>query len=212
MTINYDPSSIVMSPKQAAASQSPGPGRPRSEQAHRAILDATLELITQVGYDRLTVASVAARAAVGKATIYRRWPSKLQLVIAAFSELPTLSESDTGNVVDDLTSVLRSFVEIITSSPLAVVLPILAGECARDPELSRTLAPLFDERRQPLVRVLERAVSRRELPPDLDIEAAADVIMGPIVTRLVFTRTELTPAQVEPFIDAALFGISRLRC
>jgi AcrR family transcriptional regulator len=195
----------------AETESGPGPGRPRSEQAHRAILDATLELLSQVGYDRLTVSGVAARAGVGKATIYRRWPSKLPLVIEAFSQLPELAVPDTGNVVDDLTELLKGFVEILAATPLACVLPILAGEGARDPELSRTLAPLFKARREPLIRVLERAVARSELPPDIDVEAAADVIMGPVVTRLVFTGAELGPALVGPFVDAALFGINRLR-
>jgi AcrR family transcriptional regulator len=118
-----------------------GPGRPRSELAHRAILDATLERLSEVGYDRLTVASVASLAGVAKATIYRRWPSKLPLVIEAFSVLPTLASPDTGSVVDDLEEILRSFAEILTTTPLASVLPILAGECAHDPELSELLAP-----------------------------------------------------------------------
>lgn len=193
------------------APASPGPGRPRSQQAHRAILEATLELLAKVGYDQLTVAAVAARAGVGKATIYRRWPSKLPLVVEAFQQLPELAEADTGNVVADLTSVLRSFVEIIDTTPLACVLPILAGERARDRSLAEVLAPVFKARRAPLIGVLERAVSRREIPPDIDLEAAADVIMGPIVTRLFFTSTPLDPAKVKPFVDAALFGINRLR-
>jgi len=201
--------SLVGAEKEEQAS--PGPGRPRSEQAHRAILDATLELLAKVGYDRLTVAGVAARAGVGKATIYRRWPSKLPLVVEAFLQLPELAEPDTGSVVDDLTSVLGCFVEIIDTTPLACVLPILAGERARDPELSEVLAPVFKARREPLIRVLERAVSRCELPPDIDLEAAADVIMGPIVTRLFFTGADLDADNVKPFVDAVLFGINRLR-
>jgi AcrR family transcriptional regulator len=191
---------------------SPGPGRPRSEQAHRAILQATLELLSRVGYDGLTVAAVATRAGVGKATIYRRWPSKLPLVVDAFKTLPELASPDTGDIVDDLVAVLESFLEIVATTPMAFVLPNLASERVRDPELSQVLAPLFKARRAPLVQVLERAVSRRELPPDLDLEAAADVIMGPIVTRLFFTGTELEAGSVRPFVDAALFGINRLRC
>jgi hypothetical protein len=94
---------------------------------------------------------------------------------------------------------------------MASVLPILAGERSRDPELAKLLAPVFHARREPLIRVLERGVSRSELPPDLDLEAAADVIMGPIVTRLCFTGAELASRHVRAFVDAALFGISRLR-
>jgi len=187
------------------------PGRPRSEEAHKAILEAALELLAEVGYDRLTIAGVAARAGVGKATIYRRWPSKLALVIGAFSQLPMVASPNTGNLVDDLTELLESFARIVETTPLAQALPILAGECAHDPELSKLLTPQIVERREPLIRVLRRAVSRSELPPDIDLEAAADVIVGPIVTRMVFTRSPVGPKEVRPFIEAALYGINRLR-
>jgi AcrR family transcriptional regulator len=73
-------------------SSAPSAGRPRSEEAHQAILDATLALLVEVGFSGLTVEGVAARAGVGKATIYRRWPSKLPLVVEAFRQLPALEE------------------------------------------------------------------------------------------------------------------------
>ncbi len=197
--------------QESDAEQGPGPGRPRSESAHRAILDATLALLSEDGYDRLSIARVAARAGVAKATVYRRWPSKLPLVIEAFNQLPMLSTPDTGHLQDDLMELLRSFVDILATTPLAYVLPILAGECAHDPDLSALLAPHLAARRQPLIAVLERAVSRSELPPDMDLEAAADLIMGPIVTRLFFTGADLRAEDVRPFVEAALFGINRLR-
>src|SRR3972149_4685786 len=72
-------------------------GRPRSEEAHQAILDATLALLAEVGFSALTVEGVAQRAGVGKATIYRRWTSKLPLVGEAFGELPAFEDGDTGS-------------------------------------------------------------------------------------------------------------------
>ena len=86
-------------------------GRPRSEEAHAAILDATLELLVEVGYPALTVEGIATRAGVGKATIYRRWSSKLPLVIEAFGQLPALEEADTGDLVADLESMLNQLEE-----------------------------------------------------------------------------------------------------
>ena len=103
-------------------------GRPRSEEAHNAILDATLELLVEVGFSALTVEGVATRAGVGKATIYRRWPSKLPLVVEAFGRLPALEEADTGDLVEDLKRMLRGYLQLFNSSPLAAVLPSLAGE------------------------------------------------------------------------------------
>ena len=183
-------------------------GRPRSEEAHKAILDATLELLIEVGFSALTVEGVATRAGVGKATIYRRWPSKLPLVIEAFSQLPQLEEVDTGNLVDDLKKMLRSYLQLFYTTPLAAVLPSLAGERAHDPQLWERFDSVIRSRRQPLVRALERAAERGELSPDLDLDLAADLIVGPIAVRLFFTGGKVSPGMVGPMVDLALSGIA----
>lgn len=188
-----------------------GPGRPRSKEAHQAILNATLQLLIEVGYDRLTIAGVAKRAGVGKATIYRRWPSRAPLVIDAFELLPPLISPDTGNMFDDLVHLLKSYVHTLNSTPLALVLAVLAGERAHNPELSKQLEPLFYLRKKPMDDILARAVSRNELPRDIDLVAAADMILGPIVTRYFFSGNKLTSNDIIPFVEAALFGINRLR-
>ena len=192
----------------SAPENQPSAGRPRSEEAHKAILDATLELLVEVGFSALTVEGVATRAGVGKATIYRRWPSKLPLVIEAFSRLPQLEEVDTGNLVDDLKKMLRSYLQLFYTTPLAAVLPSLAGERAHDPQLSERFDPVIRGRRQPLVRALERAVDRGELSPDLDLDLAADLIVGPIAVRLFFTGGKVSPRMVGPMVDLALSGIA----
>lgn len=186
-------------------------GRPRSAHAHQAILETTLKLLAEVGYEKLTLGEVAAVAGVGKATIYRRWPSKVPLVIESFSQLPALEAPDTGNVLDDLTTLLRSFAHILETTPLPRVLPILAAECLYDPELSKLFVPMANARRQPLLSVLRRAVARHELPGDLDLEAAADLIVGPIMTRVHFSAQPVRPRDIRPFVEAALYGIHRLR-
>ncbi len=185
-------------------------GRPRSAQAHQAILDATLALLAEKGYERLTVEDVATAAGVGKATIYRRWPAKVSLVIAAYAHLPELAQPDTGNLSDDLTALLRSFARILETTPLPRVLPILAGECMHEPAMARLLVPINRRRRKPLLGVLERAVSRGELPADLDLGTAADLIVGPIMTRIYFTGEAVRAKDIRRFVEAALSGIQRL--
>ena len=182
-------------------------GRPRSEEAHQAILDATLELLAEVGFSALTVEGVASRAGVGKATIYRRWPSKLPLVVEAFGRLPALEESDTGDLVSDLKRMLRAYLELFNATPLGAVLPSLAGERAHNPELGKLFDPVMRGRRRPLTRALERAVERGELPGDLDLDLAADLIVGPIAVRLFFTGGRIQPKIVDPIVDLALEGI-----
>ncbi len=189
------------------AENSSSAGRPRSEEAHKAILDATLQLLVEVGFSALTVEGVATRAGVGKATIYRRWPSKLPLVVEAFSRLPALEEADTGDLVDDLKKMLRSYLQLFNSTPLAAVLPSLAGERAHNPQVSELFDPVFKERRQPLIRALERGVARGELSPELDLEVAADLIVGPIAVRLFFSGRKINPKIVGPIVDLALQGI-----
>jgi AcrR family transcriptional regulator len=184
-------------------------GRPRSEEAHRAILDATLDLLVEVGFSAMTVEGVANRAGVGKATIYRRWPSKLPLVVEAFGQLPGFEEVDTGSLTEDLKKMLRAYLQAFNSSPLSAVLPSLAGERAHNPELSELFEPVSKGRRQPLVRAFERAVDRGEVAPDLDVELAADLVVGPIAVALFFKGGRLNPRMVGPMVDMALSGITR---
>ncbi len=182
-------------------------GRPRSEEAHQAILDATLDLLVEVGFSALTVEGVANRAGVGKATIYRRWSSKLPLVVEAFGQLPGFEEVDTGDLASDLKKMLRSYLEAFNATPLSAVLPSLAGERAHDPELSELFEPVSVGRRQPLLRTFQRAVERGELSPELDLELAADLVVGPIAVALFFKGGRLNPRMVEPMVDLALVGI-----
>jgi len=184
-------------------------GRPRSEEAHRAILDATLELLAEVGFSAMTVEGVAGRAQVGKATIYRRWSSKLPLVVEAFGQLPGFEEVDTGSLAEDLKKMIRGYLQAFNTSSLSAILPSLAGERAHNPELSELFEPVSKGRRQPLVRAFERAVDRGEVPVHLDIELAADLVVGPIAVALFFKGGHLNPRMVGPMVDLALNGIKK---
>lgn len=193
-------------PVSSEGSVQPSAGRPRSEEAHKAILEATLALLVEVGFSALTVEGVATRAGVGKATIYRRWQSKLPLVIEAFGQLPALQEVDTGDLVSDLKKMLRNYLQLFNSTPLATVLPSLAGERAHNPDLA-VFDPVMVDRRQPLMRVLRRGVERGELPADLNLDLAADLIVGPIAVRLFFSGRTISPKLVGPMVDLALNGL-----
>ena len=185
-----------------------GVGRPRSEEAHQAILDATIGLLAEVGFSALTVESIATRAGVGKATIYRRWPSKLPLVVEAFGGLPALEDVDTGDLRNDLVTMLRRYLQVFNTTPLAEVLPSLAGERSHNTELE-VLDSVLKGRRQPLLAAFERALERGELSRDLDLELAADLVVGPIAVRLYFTGGRIHPRIVGPMVDLALNGIAQ---
>jgi AcrR family transcriptional regulator len=189
----------------------PAAGRPRSEEAHRAILDATLDLLQEVGFSALTVEGVASRAGVGKATIYRRWPSKLPLVVEAFGQLPAFEDIDTGSLAGDLKVMLTRYLSDFLSTPLATVYPSLAAERAHNPELGQVLDPVLRSRRRPLVAALQRGVARGEVVPGVDLDLAADLIVGPIAVRLFFRGMKIHPSMVDPMVDLALGGIRQSR-
>ncbi len=182
-------------------------GRPRSEQAHQAILDATLELLVEGGFSALTVEGVASRAGVGKATIYRRWASKLPLIVEAFGGLPGFEDCDTGNLADDLKQMLGRYLEVFNTTALSAVLPSLAGERFHNDELSTLFEPVSMSRRRPLIDALERAQERGEIPREIDLELAADLVVGPIAVALFFKGGRLKPEMVGPMVDLALRGL-----
>lgn len=186
-------------------------GRPRSEEAHQAILDATLELLVEVGFSGLTVEGVASRAGVGKATIYRRWASKIPLIVEAFGQLPGFEDRDTGSLAEDLKQMLKRYLEVFNTTALSAVLPSLAGERFHNPELSVLFEPVSKNRRQPLLAAFDRARERGEIPSDIDIELAADLVVGPIAVALFFKGGRLKPEMVTPMVDLALAGLGTTR-
>jgi len=191
------------------ADSSPSAGRPRSEEAHQAILDATLDLLSEVGFSALTVEGVASRAGVGKATIYRRWPSKLPLVVEAFGQLPAFEDADTGTLEGDLKEILRRYLENFLATPLATVYPSLAAERSHNPELGQLMDPLLRGRRRPLDAAFRRARARGELSADIDVEMASDLIVGPVAVRLFFRGTTIHPDMVDGMVELALQGIAQ---
>ena len=193
--------------KPVASKPHHGPGRPRSEAAEKAILEATLRLLAELGYGGLTMDKVAAEARVSKATMYRRWPSKVHLVITAFSQLPELPCPNTGNLRQDLIDVLSSFLLITQNTSLAGVLPTLAGERARIPELADYLDEATRQRREPVKQVLQRAIKRGDLPAKTDVELAIDLVMSPLVMRIFFTNNPADIRFLEQVIDHTLKGL-----
>ena len=148
------------------------PGRPRSEASHQAIIRATLELLLETGYRSLTMEGVRARAGVGKATIYRRWSSKEELVRDAVVLLhDDLQAPDTGSLRGDyegMASLVRSAAQ---RAGAATLMPRLLGDVANDPELRAIFYDnLVEPRRAQMRAVLQRAVARGEIRGDVDIE------------------------------------------
>ncbi len=165
-------------------------GRPREARADRAILEATLELIAERGVHEFRTEDVAARAGVGKGAIYRRYPSKDDLVTAAVAVLvdEEIVVPDTGSTRSDLLALMREAVELYRGSLAARLMPNLVGAMAQRPELAAAVRDGFlTRRRGALTEVLRRGIERGDLRDDLDIELAVDVLGGPLFYRLLIT-------------------------
>lgn len=200
-----------MTPLAEPAAPARPPGRPRSPQADRAILDATLEVLAEVGFGRLTVERVAEYAGVGKATIYRRWPAKMALVLAAVDELSRSPspEIDTGTTRGDLILLLASMISAITTTIAGRILPGLIAETALSPELRDALTHLWVTRRELLLAVLERGVARGELPGPADLGLTADLLYGAVHYRFLVSATPMNPDFAENLVDAVLPQLGR---
>ena len=153
-------------------------GRPRSEEAHRAILAAVVELLPEHGLHGLSIEAVAARAGVGKTTIYRHWDTRNDLIVEALQQLsPAGPPPDTGSLTGDLEAVVDLQRRRLDASTLPRVMPRILSEASEDPELHAEIVrtavlPI----RAMLEEFVERAVARGELREDVDRESLVDVL------------------------------------
>ncbi len=164
-------------------------GRPRSDRIHRAILDATRELLVQDGFTKLRLERVAARAGVGKATIYRRWPSKEALALELLFELagPHIEVAESGDTRGELKAVVMNSVRSITQTPFGPVIRALLSQIAGNPSIGDPFREMVvGARRSQVALVIERGIARGDLRPDADPSVATELLVGPVYFRLVF--------------------------
>jgi AcrR family transcriptional regulator len=186
-------------------------GRPRDARADRAILEATLELIAEQGIHDFRTEDVAARAGVGKGAIYRRYPSKDELVMASFAALVDreIVVPDTGSTRADLLALMREAVELYRGSLPGRLMPNLVSAMAERPELARVVREGFlIRRRLALTEVLRRGVERGDLRSDIDLELALDLLGGPLFYRLLITGGPLDEQLAEGVTELILRGFA----
>jgi AcrR family transcriptional regulator len=170
----------------SSAAQRRRPGRPRSEQADKAILAAALDLFAECGPDALGIEQVAARAGVGKATIYRRWPGKEDMLVDAVAALRShLPQPQGRSVRADLIALLSAVCREAADPRRARLFALLQGEGTRYPRLMTTYIETVMQPRLDLVAaVLRRGVATGELREDTDIEAAAFLFNGAVLASM----------------------------
>jgi AcrR family transcriptional regulator len=185
-------------------------GRPRSDRAHRAILDATRELLVENGFSRLRLEHVAARAGVGKATIYRRWATREALVLELLMELaaPHIEIEDVGDTHAELLAATTHAMRALTDTPFGPVIRALLSHIACNPALGDPFrAAVVQGRRDAVAAVMARGIARGDLRSDADADVATELLVGPVYFRLMFGG-ELTPGFAERVVDAVSRGFS----
>jgi AcrR family transcriptional regulator len=182
------------------------PGRPREQSYDQAILDAALEILNAKGYADLTIDGVAAKAGVGRPTIYRRWPSKPALIIAALTQSPGASAvPDTGRVRDDLLAFVRDQVRLMDAPGSRRITAGLVADLVADPELAETyLADYVGMRRSAVYEALQRGIDRGEVRSGADLPFVYDMLIGPLLMRSVVRGEHLGRAMAEQTVDAVL--------
>ena len=186
-------------------------GRRRSERSHKAIITATQELLVERGYRELTIEGVAARAGVGKQTIYRWWPSKAALVLEAYlvgqDAVPPPAEEAT--VGEDIRALLRWLIAVLVEPTGGRVVAGLVGDLQHDAVLAEGFhRDVVPARRAAMLSALARARGRGEIRADADLELAVDTLHGAVFYRLLLSGEPLDDAFAERLASQVLAGLA----
>jgi AcrR family transcriptional regulator len=174
----------------------------RDEQARLAVLHAADDLLVERGFGGVTIEGIAARAGVAKQTIYRWWPSKVDILLDTLVEDAgrQLAIDDAGSAVESTRRYLRRLARFLTKDPAGKVLLALIGEAQHDPQMARAFNQRYlDPQRRREREMLRRGVDCGELAAELDIDAVLDALCGPILYRALTER-----AIPRGFIDALI--------
>jgi AcrR family transcriptional regulator len=201
---------IIARESPPARSARPRPGRPRSDRARRDICDAFRDILIEDGFDKVRMEHVAARAKVGKATIYRHWPTKQALAQEVLSELatPHIAVPDVGDTRTELLATVLAPMRALIETDFGPVIRELLSEISRNPELGDPFrASVVQARRDEVSRVIARGVRRGDLRPDVQPDVATEMLVGPVYFRLMFGG-ELDADFAERIVDEVLQGWS----
>jgi AcrR family transcriptional regulator len=180
------------------------------ERTEQAILEATRELLAEGGVRHLTVEKVAARSGVAKTTIYRRWRSKDELALAVLLKMveQIVEVPDLGDIRAELVGFVDGAVKILGATLMGRVMRGLASDLATDPELGRSFREqIVAFRVSEVRRVLERAIERGELRPDIDVDLVHEMLFGPVYYRLLLSGGDLDARLGERIVDTVLPAI-----
>jgi AcrR family transcriptional regulator len=179
----------------------------RNEQARMAVLHAADDLLVERGFGGVTIEGIAARAGVAKQTIYRWWPSKVDVLLDTLIDdsKHRLAIPETGSAIQDARRYLRSLATFITKEPSGRVLLALIGEAQHDKDMAKLFhARYLDPQRSQERAMLARGVASGELPPALEIDRALDALCGPVFYRGLVTGGPIPRTFTDRLVDDVL--------
>jgi AcrR family transcriptional regulator len=179
---------------------------PRVERSRQVILQAALDELGGFGYGTFRIESVAARAGVGKSTIYRHWPDKLALIADAFEtfHVQMVPSTQTGSPRERIVLLVRHVAEVFVDSTFSICIPALIEGAERDPRLRKFHHQYSAERRQSLIGVIAEGVAAGDFASNLDPELAALALLGPIIYRRLMSGEPFNPERASDLVDTVL--------
>jgi len=188
------------------------PGRPRSERLHRAILKAAFKLVLELGFRAVSVELIAAKAGVGKTTIYRRWPNKAAVVMDAFTMMVGSGSlfPKAARATDSIRLQMRAMAKSFRGDDGVLVKALLA-EAQFDPELAKAFRDRWTlPRRKLALPVIREAIRQGGMRPEIDPEDTIDLLYAPIYYRLQMGTGPLSDVYVDAILDRAMKGLGRM--
>ncbi|HEX6515937.1 MAG TPA: TetR/AcrR family transcriptional regulator [Nocardioidaceae bacterium] len=187
-----------------------GRGRPRDPETDKRIISAAADLILRRGFERMTVDEVAAQAGVGKATVYRRWPSKQDLAVKAMTELFTTEfpEPNTGSIRGDVTESIRRILRFVNTEEGQAFLRTTIAESIRDPRIAKLYRESSERSEEAGRRILQRGIERGEVRPDINVDLTMEWLSGLLSARVISGRPLPTLDELDSYVEWVLHGIS----
>lgn len=175
---------------------------PRIERTRRVVLDAAAELVGECGFGRASIEAISERSGVARSTIYRHWPERSELLVEAVGKrVGPVAAIDSGDLRTDLLQVFSHLGSLLSSEPTKCVAASFIAEAMRDPELAALHAKFTERRRAASTTLIEKAISRGDLPKTTDPAAMADDLAAPVFFRALILHQPIEKTWIESHVD-----------
>ncbi|MGG4039268.1 TetR/AcrR family transcriptional regulator [Heyndrickxia ginsengihumi] len=188
---------------------SKSPGRPRSKKSKQAIIEATISLLESSGYHSLTMEAIANQAGAGKATIYRWWVNKAELVMEAFKEYmePQVQFEDTNHIREDFRRQLYNLKNVFDTALGRTVIEIIVDN-GTDPKISESFSEFhLQPRRKEAKRILDKGIKRGEIKESIDKDIVLDMLYAPVYFRILISKQVIDAVFIDTLLDSVMNAI-----